>query len=240
MWVSPHVVQGPVVPLNIFGVVGILSKAVRQALLNVIKQLSHYLVSLSHGDVASSTCESTCTWNLCLTDKVQRSQQVCAWFCGLGRSVWPETRIPNSSLKDITSHFPHKYTCQTSCPCFGSESMANYGGQDPRMTEKEEESERGLGIKVPWLLPRPPLSPHPPPPCFPIKAQERIQDPSREPSGSLGSQIRKDGCEKGVWGKGAEVTNSGGESEREVAQSCPTLCNPMDCSLPGSSTGFSK
>ena len=25
-----------------------------------------------------------------------------------------------------------------------------------------------------------------------------------------------------------------GEREREVAQSCPTLCDPMDCSLPGS------
>ena len=25
------------------------------------------------------------------------------------------------------------------------------------------------------------------------------------------------------------------ESENEVAQSCPTLCDPMDCSLPGSS-----
>ena len=25
------------------------------------------------------------------------------------------------------------------------------------------------------------------------------------------------------------------ESESEVAQSCPTLCNPMDCTLPGSS-----
>ena len=31
------------------------------------------------------------------------------------------------------------------------------------------------------------------------------------------------------------------ESEREVAQSCLTLCNPMDCNLPGSSVmGFSK
>ena len=31
--------------------------------------------------------------------------------------------------------------------------------------------------------------------------------------------------------------------ESEVAQSCPTLCDPMDCSLPGSSllrTGFSR
>ena len=25
------------------------------------------------------------------------------------------------------------------------------------------------------------------------------------------------------------------KSESEVVQSCPTLCNPMDCSLPGSS-----
>ena len=25
----------------------------------------------------------------------------------------------------------------------------------------------------------------------------------------------------------------GKESESEVAQSCPTLCNPVDCSLPG-------
>ena len=25
------------------------------------------------------------------------------------------------------------------------------------------------------------------------------------------------------------------KSESEFAQSCPTLCNPMDCSLPGSS-----
>ena len=25
------------------------------------------------------------------------------------------------------------------------------------------------------------------------------------------------------------------ESESDVAQSCPTLCDPMDCSLPGSS-----
>ena len=28
---------------------------------------------------------------------------------------------------------------------------------------------------------------------------------------------------------------SGKESESEVAQSCPTLCDPVDCSLPGSS-----
>ena len=29
--------------------------------------------------------------------------------------------------------------------------------------------------------------------------------------------------------------NSVSESESQVTQSCPTLCDPMDCSLPGSS-----
>ena len=34
----------------------------------------------------------------------------------------------------------------------------------------------------------------------------------------------------------SKVTGSAlSESESKVAQSCPTLCNPMDCSLPGSS-----
>ena len=32
----------------------------------------------------------------------------------------------------------------------------------------------------------------------------------------------------------------GKESESEVTQLCPTLCNPMDCSPPGSSMGFSR
>ena len=34
------------------------------------------------------------------------------------------------------------------------------------------------------------------------------------------------------WGKRIIFPN---ESESEVAQLCPTLCDPMDCSLPGSS-----
>ena len=38
---------------------------------------------------------------------------------------------------------------------------------------------------------------------------------------------------------GAVVENlpatTGAAGESEVAQSCPTLCDPMDCSLPGSS-----
>ena len=32
----------------------------------------------------------------------------------------------------------------------------------------------------------------------------------------------------------------GSKSEREVARSCLTLSDPMDCSLPGSSVGFSR
>ena len=31
------------------------------------------------------------------------------------------------------------------------------------------------------------------------------------------------------------IISDEGESESEAAQSCPTLCDPMDCSLPGSS-----
>ena len=34
-----------------------------------------------------------------------------------------------------------------------------------------------------------------------------------------------------VYLESSEVT----ENESEVAQSCPTLCDPKDCSLPGSS-----
>ena len=32
-----------------------------------------------------------------------------------------------------------------------------------------------------------------------------------------------------------EIELEKGKSESEVTQSCPTLCDPMDCSLPGSS-----
>ena len=47
-------------------------------------------------------------------------------------------------------------------------------------------------------------------------------------------------CKKAKWLSGEAlqiaVKRSKVKSEREVAQSCPTLCNPMDCRLPGSST----
>ena len=35
--------------------------------------------------------------------------------------------------------------------------------------------------------------------------------------------------------KGPQEDSMGGESESEVTQSCPTLSDPMDCSLLGSS-----
>ena len=35
--------------------------------------------------------------------------------------------------------------------------------------------------------------------------------------------------------QGGTHTKNGIESESEVIQSCPTLCDPMDCNLPGSS-----
>ena len=37
------------------------------------------------------------------------------------------------------------------------------------------------------------------------------------------------------WLSGKETACNAGESESEIAQSCPTLCNPLDCSLSGSS-----
>ena len=37
-----------------------------------------------------------------------------------------------------------------------------------------------------------------------------------------------------AWGKGLEYIPDG-ECEGEATQSCPTLCDPVDCSLPGSS-----
>ena len=45
-----------------------------------------------------------------------------------------------------------------------------------------------------------------------------------------------------MWTPGKMLLGSGeAESESEVTQSCPTLCNPMDCSLPwdvpGKNTG---
>ena len=37
------------------------------------------------------------------------------------------------------------------------------------------------------------------------------------------------------WFSGKESTCQAGESESEVVQSCLTVCDPMDCSLPGPS-----
>ena len=52
-----------------------------------------------------------------------------------------------------------------------------------------------------------------PAPGYPIQAQRQRQKGSRK-EGKLKTSL---------------------QGEREVAQSCPTLCDPVDCSLPGSS-----
>ena len=54
------------------------------------------------------------------------------------------------------------------------------------------------------------------------------------PGGSDGKELA---CNVGDPGSihGSGRSPGEGEHEREVAQSCPTLCNTMDCSLPGSS-----
>ena len=57
----------------------------------------------------------------------------------------------------------------------------------------------------------------------------------------LGSKITADGdCSHEIkkhllLGRKAMTNLKWKKSESEVAQSCPTLCDPMDCSLPGSS-----
>ena len=49
-------------------------------------------------------------------------------------------------------------------------------------------------------------------------------------SGSLGKEY-----DQAVYCHPANLTYIQSESESEVTQSCPTLCDPMDWSLPGSS-----
>ena len=50
-------------------------------------------------------------------------------------------------------------------------------------------------------------------------------------AGTTASHVRSDGTRMGLGPSGQSVSKW---SESEVAQSCPTLCNPMDCSLPSS------
>ena len=56
---------------------------------------------------------------------------------------------------------------------------------------------------------------------------------TEEPGGlqSVGSQKSQTRLDIHSFIQLAEIS----ESESEVAQSCPTRCDPMDCSLPGSS-----
>ena len=53
--------------------------------------------------------------------------------------------------------------------------------------------------------------------------------------GSMKDRNGRDLTEAEILRRGGKNTQKGKESESEVAQSCQTLCDPMDCSLPGSS-----
>ena len=61
-----------------------------------------------------------------------------------------------------------------------------------------------------------------------VKKQQLEMDMEQQ----TGSKLRKEFVED-VYCHPAYLTYI--HSESEVAQSCPTLCEPMDCSLPGSS-----
>ena len=58
------------------------------------------------------------------------------------------------------------------------------------------------------------------------EGQETTDQPAQQRGFAVESE--RGGASNGSSGSTAE-------SESEVAQSCPTLCDPMDCSLPGSS-----
>ena len=58
---------------------------------------------------------------------------------------------------------------------------------------------------------------------------------TRYPPGFLASLINRNRSEGRQGFIRAPAAAGDGESESEVTQSCPTLCDPMDCSLPGSS-----
>ena len=52
---------------------------------------------------------------------------------------------------------------------------------------------------------------------------------------AVGSTERRSKLGKSMTATVSNTKNHSGGSESEVAQSCPTLCDSMDCSPPGSS-----
>ena len=66
--------------------------------------------------------------------------------------------------------------------------------------------------------------------CMQVKKEQLEPDMEQWTGFKLGKK-----CIKAVYCHPAYLTYMPSESESEVAQSCPTLCDPMDCSRPGSS-----
>ena len=67
---------------------------------------------------------------------------------------------------------------------------------------------------------------------LPCPPPEDLPDPGIKPMTSASPALQADSLPTQPPGK---PRNTKSESESEVAQSCLSLCDPMDCSLPGSS-----
>ena len=65
--------------------------------------------------------------------------------------------------------------------------------------------------------------------CMQVKKQQLELDMEQQTGSKSGKEYVK------VYRHPAYLTYMQSESESEVAQSCPTLCDPVDCSPPGSS-----
>ena len=69
----------------------------------------------------------------------------------------------------------------------------------------------------------------------PVFPESLIEDTFHAKMGTIKDRNGMDLTEAEILRRGGKNTQKGKESESEVAQSCQTLCDPMDCSLPGSS-----
>ena len=70
-----------------------------------------------------------------------------------------------------------------------------------------------------------------------LHCRPKLYPPSHQgsPADTLKVLLKKEKVRLPWWLSGKETACNAGESESEIAQSCPTLCNPLDCSLSGSS-----
>ena len=104
--------------------------------------------------------------------------------------------------------------------------IRSLGWEDPLEKEMASHS-RTIAWKIPWTEEPGGLQVHGASESRRDTAERAEQQQRQKPlSGALSCK----------WAERPEaIFHKGVQSESEVTQSCPTLCNPMDCSLPGSS-----